>query len=131
MAIMTCPRCGGCGFIDESWAQETPVVQQQSTCPSCGGKGFVTDEQIHPSDGTSGAKINWVNPLVTREPERIERILALIRAIWQVFPDWRLGQLLANAIPELERGLFFTEDTISEESLNKFEDTIDKCQRDS
>src|SRR5688572_29661958 len=33
-----------------------------------------------------------------RDPERIERILAQIRMIWQTYPDCRLGQLIANLV---------------------------------
>ena len=31
-----------------------------------------------------------------RDPERIDRILGLLRKEWKKFPDWRLGQLLVN-----------------------------------
>ena len=121
MAIMTCPRCGGTGCI---WQTSEPgtltaVTQSQTLCPSCGGKGFVTDGQVQ-TDGTSNTNVTWVNPIVTRETERIGRIIDLIEAIWWRFPDWRLGQLLVNVVPELEKNLFYTEDTIVEERLNKF-----------
>jgi len=36
-----------------------------------------------------------------RDPERIERILDLIRIIWNKYPDLRLGQLLLNAQSDL------------------------------
>ena len=128
MALMKCPRCGGGGYIYEAWAQGTTAGQQQSTCPSCGGGGYITDGQILPNNSPDIGvpKVVWASPIVPREPERIGRILASIRAIWQRFPDWRLGQLLNNAIPEFEKGLFYTEDTIAEESLDKFEGKIDE-----
>lgn len=34
-----------------------------------------------------------------RDPERIDRILNLVDAIWQRYPDLRLTQLLLNAMP--------------------------------
>ena len=128
MAIMKCPKCGGSGYIRESWSEGTSAGQQQSTCPSCGGRGYVTDEKVLPNNSPDMGmtKVTWISPIVTREPKRIERILASIRAIWERFPDWRLGQLLVNAIPEFEGRLFYIEDTIAEESLDKFEGKIDE-----
>jgi len=32
-----------------------------------------------------------------RDPGRIDEILQLVRALWNKYPDWRLGQLLLNA----------------------------------
>ena len=131
MTIMKCPRCGGGGYIYESWRQGTTAGQQQSLCPSCSGRGYVTDEQIQTPPNNSPnlgmPRVTWVNPIVTREPERIERMLASIRSIWQRFPDWRLGQLLANAVPDLERNIFYTEDTVSEEKLEAFEGKMDEA----
>ena len=66
------------------------------------------------------------NRFTPREPERIERILAVIKEIWQRFPDLRLGQLLNNAVPELETNLFYTEDTITEEKLTEFKNRINE-----
>ena len=57
-----------------------------------------------------------------RDPQRIERILAIVNKLWQEFPDWRLGQLLANAVPDYETSLFFVEDTVAEEGLNNLKD---------
>ena len=134
MAIMKCPKCGGCGYyIYGSWDRATTAAQVQTTCTSCGGTGYVTDGQILPNNSPDLGMPNvvWVNPIVTREPERIGRILASIRAIWTRFPDWRLGQLLINAIPLLESRLFSIEDTITEEKLDEFErkmdEALDKC----
>jgi len=33
-----------------------------------------------------------------RDPKRIDRVLATIREAWLKVPDWRLGQLLVNAV---------------------------------
>lgn len=37
-----------------------------------------------------------------RDPQRIEPLLAKIRELWAMVPDWRLGQLLYNASRYLE-----------------------------
>lgn len=123
MALMKCPRCGGSGYTIDAWEEGTTVDWTQSTCPSCGGKGYVTDEQIYPlrDDGTSGVEIKWANPIITREPERIDRILGMIRTLWGKFPDWRLAQLLLNVLPELNFGI---EDTTLEESLAEFQHKV-------
>jgi hypothetical protein len=35
-----------------------------------------------------------------RDPARIDRVLAELRAAWMAAPDLRLGQLLLNALPQ-------------------------------
>lgn len=55
-----------------------------------------------------------------RDPERIDRILGLLRKEWKKFPDWRLGQLLENisASDDWESAdLFFYEDDRLEAAL--------------
>lgn len=54
-----------------------------------------------------------------RDPRRIERILALIRELWILYPDQRLGQLLGNyGMEEARQGpLFNIEDDLVEERL--------------
>lgn len=32
-----------------------------------------------------------------RDPERIDRMIELLRAAWRLQPDWRLTQLIINA----------------------------------
>lgn len=66
-----------------------------------------------------------------RDPERIEPMLDTLRQIWQHYPDWRLGQLLVNAInpntpcPEI----FYAED---EALLAKLQMLLQRAQsRDS
>lgn len=63
---------------------------------------------------------------MAREPERIQRILAAIKTIWQRFPDWRLGQLLVNIVPEFEKNPFYLEDTIIEEKLTEFNEKFNE-----
>jgi hypothetical protein len=54
-----------------------------------------------------------------RDPERIGRILALLREAWQLVPDWRLNQLILN-VTDIEQGygpLFYLEDAEMEQRL--------------
>jgi hypothetical protein len=37
-----------------------------------------------------------------RDPERIDGVLAVVREVWQRYPDMRLGQLLVNAVQPSE-----------------------------
>ncbi|QDU43510.1 hypothetical protein Mal52_19860 [Symmachiella dynata] len=48
-----------------------------------------------------------------RDPERIDRVLNSIREAWIETPDWRLGQLLVNAIKPSEPcpEIFYIEDS--------------------
>ena len=47
-----------------------------------------------------------------RDPARIDGVLAQLRETWMKLPDWRLGQLIFNAInpPGSCPGVFYTED---------------------
>ena len=42
MAIMKCPRCGGCGGIVQG-SDNTTAGLYKSPCPSCSGTGWVSD----------------------------------------------------------------------------------------
>ncbi len=44
-----------------------------------------------------------------RDPKRIHKIVETLETIWQVNPDWRLGQLLVNATG-ITGDMFFIED---------------------
>lgn len=67
-----------------------------------------------------------------RDPERIHRILAYIEDIWLMYPDMRLGQLLANAVDgsigvepmntkrPFETNTYYIEDDFVEERLSKY-----------
>ena len=121
MAIMTCPKCGGGGEIVkyEQPGFTTAGGTMPQTCSSCGGTGYVTDDTYTISE--KDVKYNyWPTPIIPRDPQRIEYILAELRDLWKQFPDWRLGQLLINAIPELENSPFYLEDTVVLERLRKF-----------
>ena len=61
-----------------------------------------------------------------RDPERIDRILSLIKAYWNTYPDLRLGQMLSNLAADNEKrqGIisvgqdpFYLEDEELEETL--------------
>jgi hypothetical protein len=60
---------------------------------------------------------------VTRDPDRIAETLALLTRAWALFPDWRLGQLLVNAVDVAagERGgdPFYAEDDEVAEGLRR------------
>jgi hypothetical protein len=44
-----------------------------------------------------------------RDPNRIPNVLDTIRKVWSMYPDLRLGQLLANHVDTLDR-LYYLED---------------------
>ena len=52
-----------------------------------------------------------------RDPERIDRILGIVKTIWKRAPDLRLMQLLINAIPHMERDQYYFEDDELENAL--------------
>jgi len=37
-----------------------------------------------------------------RDPQRIDRMLEQLREIWIKVPDWRLGQIIVNAVKPTE-----------------------------
>lgn len=53
-----------------------------------------------------------------RDPERSDRILSLIEAIWELYPDLRLGQVLVNACGQaFEANSFYCDDALVEAGL--------------
>lgn len=54
-----------------------------------------------------------------RDPKRIEEMLYVLRQIWELKPDLRLGQLLVNVIPLKEPcpEMFYIEDEKLKELL--------------
>jgi len=50
-----------------------------------------------------------------RDPKRIPRILDLLREVWEMVPDWRLGQLVANLHAHVD--VFHPEDDKTEHEL--------------
>ena len=57
-----------------------------------------------------------------RDPERIDRVLELLRAEWLKNPDARLGQMVTNLAASAGWGqddVFYVEDTLIEEELRE------------
>jgi uncharacterized protein YihD (DUF1040 family) len=52
-----------------------------------------------------------------RDPQRIDRILRLIRQLWMTYPDLRLGQLLFNFAGFTNGDSFHIEDDLIEAKL--------------
>jgi len=59
-----------------------------------------------------------------RDPERIDRILGLIRHLWKHDPDLRLLQLL-SVLPHYKFDLFYFEDSDLEASLKERLEILD------
>lgn len=63
-----------------------------------------------------------------RDPNRIPQILEKVRRLWEANPDWRLGQLLINAIdrvapfPSGQRRFFYLEDEILGQGLDSLDE---------
>ena len=56
---------------------------------------------------------------MARDPDRIPRILALIRSLWILYPDQRFFQLMRNLdIPE-GSDPFYVEDDVLEAALTR------------
>lgn len=54
-----------------------------------------------------------------RDPRRIPGVLKELEAAWLAHPDWRLGQLIENAVRR--RRLFFAEDAEVVEGLRNLQ----------
>lgn len=55
------------------------------------------------------------------ETEQRERILGLIEMIWETYPSLRLGQLIANVLPDrFKSDSFYVDDDLMEASLSEF-----------
>ncbi len=53
-----------------------------------------------------------------RDPDRIDRILSLLKKFWHRHPDLRLGQIMSNVAPNTHDP-FYIEDNILEERLKE------------
>jgi len=53
-----------------------------------------------------------------RDPERIDRILDIVKSIWKIAPDLRLLQLLHNVLPHDNVAYYFEDDEL-ETALKK------------
>lgn len=57
------------------------------------------------------------------DPERIDRIINKLRALWHTYPDQRLGQLLINTGISSENvfmDVFYRDDEDTEKLIEKF-----------
>ena len=60
-----------------------------------------------------------------RDPKRIDRVLSVVREIWEKAPDLRLGQIIVGAMLENgldSTGVFYVEDDELEGSLKIYRD---------
>jgi hypothetical protein len=55
---------------------------------------------------------------MTRDPARIPEVLALLERAWALVPDWRLGQLVCNAV-DARPDPFYVEDDEMAEGLRR------------
>ena len=55
-----------------------------------------------------------------RDPERVVRILSLLKAYWMLYPDLRLGQIVSNFNTKFRKdeGLPLTEDVFNLEDAD-------------
>lgn len=62
-----------------------------------------------------------------RDPERIDRIVGLLRDVWSKVPDWRLTQLVINASDTRHDcgPVFYLEDDELERRLQRLLSSID------
>lgn len=69
---------------------------------------------------------------MTRDPERIDQVLGLIREIWQRHPDYRLTQLIINAVQPADpcAELYQIEDTVLARKLEAYARTYDRPNGD-
>jgi hypothetical protein len=63
-----------------------------------------------------------------RNPARIDPMLETLERIWKANPDWRLGQVVANAVRAYDGRVscdpFYIEDDAMEEGLNELAKTF-------
>lgn len=56
-----------------------------------------------------------------RDPQRIDKMLELLRGVWHMYPDMRLGQLVHSLCHLVDESIdsFYTEDSGVERELYK------------
>ena len=54
-----------------------------------------------------------------RDPERIPRVLEKVAELWRMYPDWRLGQLLANVASWRDTDVWDMEDDELAEEIER------------
>lgn len=55
-----------------------------------------------------------------RDPNRIQKFCNRLAQAWRNVPDWRFGQLMVNALGEMDVDPFFPEDDKMIEYLEKY-----------
>ena len=63
-----------------------------------------------------------------RDPKRIDSILNQLRKVWEQVPDWRLGQLIVNAVEPKEPSpeIFAVEDSRLQHLLARLSEQLSK-----
>ena len=62
-----------------------------------------------------------------RDPKRIDSILNQLREVWEQVPDWRLGQLIVNAVePKEPTEIFAVEDSRLQHLLARLSEQLSK-----
>lgn len=57
-----------------------------------------------------------------RDPVRIDRIIAKLRAYWKLVPDCRLGQIVSNLAGAKDP--YYTEDDLIERNLDEWTERV-------
>ena len=45
-----------------------------------------------------------------RDPKRIDEVLAQVKKFWEIFPDWRFGQMVCNFQVFAKNDMYYMED---------------------
>lgn len=56
-----------------------------------------------------------------RDPDRIEKMIGLIRKVWYKSPDLRLTQLIMNAL-KINQDPYYVEDDVLENALKDYDE---------
>jgi len=60
-----------------------------------------------------------------RDPQRIEKIIGLIRKVWYKSPDLRLTQLIMNAL-KMANDPYYIEDDVLEKALKDYDELTEE-----
>ena len=101
-----------------------------SICITCNGTGKIiaplltTSEYGRSTPCTICNGTGYIDYTTMREPERIDRILNLVKRIWSRYPDLRLCQLIGNCFDAGDN--YYQEDTLLEEKLKEIYGEFEK-----
>ena len=65
-----------------------------------------------------------------RDPQRIKRVLSLLRALWETYPDLRFGQLVALIKSNYKKDLGVSEESFLRDIFNAEDDEIEKVLKE-